>query len=506
VDGANRRGSTRSMSRRATALAALGIGILTAVLVLPTPARAHPLGNFSVNHQTRVQISSDRVQLLYILDQAEIPTFQERGLSNAEILRRKLEEVRRNLWLIVDGRRHDLRLESSPRLTFPPGQAGLRITRLELPFVLRVKRPRAVEVRDLTFEDRVGWVDLVSIPGHGTAVETAVSPRDPTNALRTYKGITLKGVPDQVRGQFAVQPGRGSVLDLNTGTRYGAGDTEELRKNAPYGAPEPGEERSRGEETESSGGFASVFDDAAQGKGVFLLLLLAAFAWGALHALSPGHGKTMVAAYLVGTRGTARHAVALGAVVTVTHTIGVFALGLVTLLLAQYILPEDLYPWLNLAAGVLILAVGVGVLRSRIRWGRRLRAEQGHAHEYEHGHRHGDHDHHHPDPDTSWKGITAMGVSAGIIPCPTALVVLLAAISQHEVGLGLLLISVFSIGLAATLTVLGLAVVHGKRLMERLGERVPLSARVAAVLPALSTLVILGLGIVLTVKAVPGVL
>ena len=498
------------MSRRATTLAVLGIGLLAAVLVLPTPARAHPLGNFSVNHQTRVQISSDRVQLVYILDQAEIPTFQERRLSNAEIVRRKLEEVRGNLWLIVDGRRHDLRLESSPRLTFPPGQAGLRITRLELPFVLRVKRPRAVEVRDLTFEDRVGWVDLVSIPGRGTAVETAVSPRDPTNALRTYKGITLKGVPDQVRGQFAVQPGRGSVLDLNTGATYGAGDAEELRKNAPSGAPEPGEERSRGEETESSGGFASVFDDAAQGEGVFVLLLLAAFVWGALHALSPGHGKTMVAAYLVGTRGTARHAVALGAVVTVAHTIGVFALGLVTLLLAQYILPEDLYPWLNLAAGVLIVAVGIGVMRSRIRWARERRA--GHEHSHDHGHVHGhadhqhSHEHDHASPETSWKGVTAMGVSAGIIPCPTALVVLLAAISQHQVGLGLLLITVFSIGLAATLTVIGLAVVHAKRLMERLGDRVPLSGRVASVLPAASTLVILGLGIVLTAKAIPSVL
>jgi nickel/cobalt transporter (NicO) family protein len=502
---------TRGGSRRMPALTAVAIGLLATLLVLPPQARAHPLGNFSVNHQTRVQISSERVQLLYILDQAEIPTFQERRRSNDEIVRRKLDEVRRNLWLIVDGRRHDLRLESSPRLTFPPGQAGLRITRLELPFALRVKRPRAVEVRDLTFEDRVGWVDLVSIPGRGTAVETAVSPRDPTNALRTYKGVTLKGVPDQVRGQFAVRPGRGSVLDLNTGTTYGAGDAAELRQNAPAGAPEQGEERSRGEETESSGGFASVFDDAAQGKGVFILLLLAAFAWGALHALSPGHGKTMVAAYLVGTRGTARHAVALGGVVTVAHTIGVFALGLVTLLLAQYILPEDLYPWLNLAAGLLIVAVGIGVMRSRIRWARERRAGGEHAHEgHEHGHDHGHHDHSHDHdhayPETSWKGVTAMGVSAGIIPCPTALVVLLAAISQHRVGLGLLLITVFSIGLAATLTGIGLAVVHAKRLMERLGDRVPLSGRVAAVLPAASTVVILGLGIVLTAKAVPSVL
>ena len=119
-----------------------------------------------------------------------------------------------------------------------------------------------------------------------------------------------------------------------------------------------------------SDGFAGIFSDAASGEGVLLLLLLAAFGWGALHALSPGHGKAMVAAYLIGTRGTPRHAVALGAVVTFTHTIGVFTLGLVTLLLSQYILPEDLYPWLNLASGLLVVIVGVGVLRSRVRWAR----------------------------------------------------------------------------------------------------------------------------------------
>ena len=99
---------------------------------------------------------------------------------------------------------------------------------------------------------------------------------------------------------------------------------------------------------------------------MLVFLLLAAFGWGALHALSPGHGKAMVAAYLVGTRGTPRDAVALGGIVTVTHTIGVFALGLVTLALSAYVLPEQLYPWLNLASGLLVVVVGVAVLRSRV--------------------------------------------------------------------------------------------------------------------------------------------
>jgi ABC-type nickel/cobalt efflux system permease component RcnA len=234
-------------------------------------------------------------------------------------------------------------------------------------------------------------------------------------------------------------------------------------------------------------------------------MLLAAFGWGALHALSPGHGKAMVAAYLVGTRGAPRHAVALGGIVTVTHTIGVFALGLVTLLLSRWVLPEDLYPWLNLAAGLLIVAVGLGVLASRMRW---AQAHRGPVPSPDGHHDHGparEHEHHHHGVDPTWKGLTGMGISAGIIPCPSALVVLLAAISQREVGLGLILITAFSLGLAATITILGLLVVHGKRAAAAAGARLRVPRAVVSALPALSTLAILGLGIVLTAKAVPDV-
>src|SRR5205823_2825707 len=220
-------------------------------------------------------------------------------------------------------------------------------------------------------------------------------------------------------------------------------------------------------------GFAGVFADAASGKGVLLFLLLAAFGWGALHALSPGHGKTMVAAYLVGTRGSARHAVALGATVTITHTIGVFALGLVTLALSQYVLPEQLYPWLTLVSGLLVVIVGASVLRSRIR---AARAQH---------HPHHDHDHYHHH-DLTWRSLVAMGASAGLIPCPSALVVLLGAIAQHQVALGLILIVAFSLGLAMTLTGLGLAVVYARQLTNRLS----FSSRLATALPSISAVVI----------------
>ena len=433
-------------------------------------AAAHPLGNFSVNHLTEVEVSRDRVDVLYVLDQAEVPTFQERGLSAGEVLARKRSEVERGLRLDVDGSAATLRPAAEPRIDFPAGQGGLKVTRVEIPLVARVRDPRRVALRDDTFEGRAGWKAIVAAPGDGTAVRSTAPSGDPTNHLRSYPEDALSSPLDQRRATFAVRPGGGT---LEAPESPGAGATTTT---------------SRG-----SDGLTGVFGDAASGEGVLLLLLLAAFGWGALHALSPGHGKAMVAAYLIGTHGTVRHAFALGATVTITHTIGVFALGLVTLLLSQYILPEDLFPWLTLVSGLLVVVVGIGVLRSRMRSAR--------AHHHNHGHDH-DHDHHHHPPDkVTTKGLIAMGAAAGLIPCPSALVVLLGAIAQHQVALGLLLIVAFSAGLAMTLTGLGLAVVFSRRALSRV--RVP--AGVTAALPALSAIVIVAVGFILTAQAIPQV-
>jgi ABC-type nickel/cobalt efflux system permease component RcnA len=222
--------------------------------------------------------------------------------------------------------------------------------------------------------------------------------------------------------------------------------------------------------------------------------------WGAAHALTPGHGKAMVAAYLVGTRGTPRHAVLLGATVTIAHTSGVFALGLVTLALSQFIVPEQLYPWLTLVSGLLVVAVGVSVLRQR------LRARGSHErHHHDHGHSH-DHDHHHTHDhdhdDLTSKGILGIGIAAGLLPCPSALVVLLSAIALHRIGLGLALIVAFSVGLAATITAIGLVAVLARRAFSRFSFDGP----VVRLLPAASAALILLVGVAITVKALPGVL
>jgi nickel/cobalt transporter (NicO) family protein len=451
--------------RRWAAAAALVAGLLIGA----GSAEAHPLGNFSINHLVQVRVTDRQVELRYLLDQAEIPTFQERGRSDAEVIAAKRSEVRRALAVTVDGRRTVLRETGAPRLRHAPGQGGLPTTHLELSFLTPAAGAKHVEIRDGTFPGRVGWKAVVAQPGTGTAVRSTAPSTDPTNGLRAYPKDALSSPRHQRSATLTVRAGDGTLT----------------APRDPGGTPATTTDRGGGD------GFAGVFADAAAGRGVLLFFLLAALAWGAVHALSPGHGKTMVAAYLVGTRGQPRHAVALGATVTVTHTIGVFALGLVTLALSQYILPEDLYPWLNLASGLLVLVIGAGVLRSRFRRARQPGHRHGHGHGHEHAHPHED--------ELSWKGLLGMGASAGLIPCPSALVVLLAAVSQHEIALGLLLIVAFSLGLAGTLTALGLAVVYA----GRAGSRLHVPAWVGTALPALSALVIVVAGIALTAKAVP---
>jgi len=223
--------------------------------------------------------------------------------------------------------------------------------------------------------------------------------------------------------------------------------------------------------------------------GVVLLSLLVAAFWGAAHALTPGHGKALVAGYLVGTRGRPRHAFALGATVTVTHTAGVFGLGLVTLGLSTVVVPEQLYPWLTLVSGVLVVGVGAGVLL------RRARHARGH-----HGHHHVHHHDHHGD-DIGVRGILGIGAAAGLLPCPSALVVLLSAIALHRLAFGLALIVAFSVGLAATITAIGLVAVLARRAFGR----ARLDGPVIRALPALSAAVIVAVGLVITVRAIPAV-
>src|SRR5664279_3011886 len=186
--------------------------------------------------------------------------------------------------------------------------------------------------------------------------------------------------------------------------------------------------------------------------------ILAAFAFGAVHALSPGHGKTLVAAYLVGSRGTPRHAVFLGLTVTFTHTVSVFALGLVTLYLSRFVLPETITPILGAISGVTIVWVGATLLYRRTVGRATVPAAAALAHDHGDGRVHT-----HVPEEASVGGLIALGASGGLVPCPAALVLLLTSVSLGRVGLGLTLLVAFSAGLAVVLTAIGLAVLYAKQ-------------------------------------------
>jgi ABC-type nickel/cobalt efflux system permease component RcnA len=442
--------------------------VAAAALTVPAAAAAHPLGNFSVNHYSRLELAGDAIYVRYALDLAEIPSFQERSQLARPGYAASLAQ---GLDLRVDGRRARLGTIDS-RIERRRGAAGLDTVRVDA--VFRADRAGTrLEYRDRNYAGRVGWRELVVVARDGAELRSSTAPsRDTSRELRAYP-------QNRLSKPLRIGAARASfVLGASTA--------------------EPPELTSETAADRRSGGFEALVEGELTTGVVAVSLLLALF-WGAAHALTPGHGKAIVAAYLVGTRGTARHALLLGLVVTVTHTLGVFLLGLVTLSLSAFIVPETLYPWLNLVSALLVVAVGVTVLRSRILDWLRPRAHHHGHHHHGHGHHHhGHHHHHHHEPPSGGlRGLFAVGISGGLLPCPTALVVLLAAISLHRVGFGLLLIVAFSVGLAAVISGIGLLAIGARSVFGRRS----FEGRAVRALPAVSALAILCVGLAMTARA-----
>jgi len=222
-----------------------------------------------------------------------------------------------------------------------------------------------------------------------------------------------------------------------------------------------------------------------------------AFWLGALHALEPGHGKTIVAAYLVGSRGNMKHAALLGATVTFTHTLSVFLLGIGTLLLSSYIVPEKIIPVLGVLSGVSIVLIGGWLFYKRLRaYQHELAHQHAHAHGHHHHHHH-HHDHHHAPPgDITVGSLMALGASGGLVPCPAAMVLLLSAIAIGRVGLGLILLLAFSLGLAGVLMAIGMLVIYAKNWLPESSKNAQHPLLKFA--PIASAFVILCVGILMT--------
>jgi ABC-type nickel/cobalt efflux system permease component RcnA len=487
----------------------LALSVLFSAIMFPGAyvARAHPLGNFTTNHFTRIEVGADQIRLHYVIDMAEIPTFQElqrlsvdgnSAPSNVELneyAARVSERYKDQLLIFIDDALVALRvLETQARLS---GTGGLQTMRVECDLVGAIPASGFEVVHRLRFEDhnysdRIGWREVVVSPLVGISVFNS-------SAYSNSISEELKAYPDEM---FAA-PLDERVVHLSF-----------TRAGIPAGA-QPLLVRNGNPAATTRDRLAELIAVPQLTVGVMLFGLLIAVLLGGLHALSPGHGKTVVGAYLVGSRGNARHALFLGLTVTITHTAGVFALGVVTLLASQYIVPEQLFPVLSLLSGAIVVTMGASLLIRRVRaaigWYSHDHAHDGHSedeHDLHHSgdarmpHSHGGRFHSHLPPGAdgspvSWRSLLALGISGGILPCPSALVVLLAAISLHRVGYGLLLVIAFSAGLAGVLTTVGLAFVYAGRLLKSSGGL----GRLARVLPVLSALVITCAGIAICYQA-----
>jgi nickel/cobalt exporter len=498
VAGARR--STRGRWRRYAVPGAILLGLLLALWCGERGAAAHPLGNFTINSYSRLDFAAGAVRVTYIVDYAEIPTFQLMprldpdgdgtldAAESAAFLDGTLPDLVRGLQLTIGGR--PLALTTRERTAgLVPGQGGLLTLRVEA-HLDGAPPPDwstggAARYTDGNFGDRLGWREVVVRGGAGIAIDgDAALAEDRSDELRSYPQDLLTTPLNRREATFTLRPAPGTAPS-NAGASVAPG------QRGPIG----------GLTTSRVAGLAQAEQLT---PGTILLAILGAIFWGALHALSPGHGKTVVAAYLIGTRGTARHAAFLGLTVTITHTLGVFALGAVTLWLARVLLPETLYPWLNALSGVAVVVIGATLAWQRLRGAGGMVPVHEHTDDAQAGllHTHGGRAHMHLPPGATGERVTrrsllALGVSGGLIPCPSALVLLLGAIALGRTGFGLLLVLAFSVGLASVLTAIGLLCVHARRLFGRLS----FEPRVPRLLPVASALAITLAGLAIVIDA-----
>jgi ABC-type nickel/cobalt efflux system permease component RcnA len=399
-----------------------------------------------------------------------------------------------------------------------------------------------VDFSNQNYPDRLGWREIV-VTGQSVSLEGDFMSKSISNRLVSYPNDLLANPPDQRQVSFEARPGE-SKIRLAPASERMAGGVITVDRND---------------------GFTRLILQNETTIPALLLALGIAFAWGAMHAMTPGHGKTIVGAYLVGSRGTALHALYLGLTTTITHTAGVFVLGAVTMFASRVLFPERLFPWLSLVSGLLVVGIGVSLFWNRQKAARKRAGqpviqepgfssngahdhspsqkhpnERDHDHDHNHDHDH-DHDHTHshthdsksyhhhdhaheeylrhhdlefhghqhgpgghthlpPGADGSpvtWRSLLMLGISGGLLPCPSALVVMLSAIALGRIGFGLLLVVAFSLGLATVLAGIGLVFVYAGKIFERF----PVQARLLRWFPAVSAIFIALVGAGIAARA-----
>jgi nickel/cobalt transporter (NicO) family protein len=574
-------------------------------------AVAHPMGNFSVSHYSRLDLSNQGVRLTYVLDLAEIPTlelfqqWQIDGKDEAVLQRQAKVQATawlQNLSLSIDGSPSTLRAGEVTAKTVD-GAGGMPVMRVEMKADVEAA-PGQLTFEDRNYPNRTGWKEIVIRGGEGvTLAGSSRSDRDLSLALTAYPSDPTLAPPQDLTASVRWSGPAASARDEASVPVAKAGKPA-AQTEAPLSAVKPAvqiesrpkpakdlgattasrtfaQRQSSGPGAVVRGDFLSVMlRDKKFGLGSILLGLLVAFGLGAMHALSPGHGKTIVAAYLVGSRGTLKHALFLGSMVTFTHTVSVFLLGLGVLFFQKYVVPDQIIPVLGAVSGLSIVCIGSWLLYQR------AKALLATGHKHVHGHHHAAHDHHHhhaagehhhehdhqvahvhvnaadhvhshsaleteapvavlvgehhhqvhephshtaghdhahhaveehhpfvhththdghthshamPESGLTFGGLIALGASGGLVPCPSALILLLSAIALGQTALGLGLLAAFSLGLAVVLMGIGALVLFAKHLLP--AHESARSHPLFRLVPVFSSVVVIVLGLLMALAA-----
>lgn len=490
-------------------LFALGAGVLLA-LSTAGPAAAHPLGNFTVNQYSGLVVRARSVDIHLVLDMAEIPTLQTlQGLGASETALpagSAAERYRsRECATLLGG----VRLErdavalplvvTSGTLSFPPGAGGLHTLRLVCDLTTTTRQDNAGHVlryAKSSFADRIGWREITA-RSEGVHLAASDVKTDSISAeLTRYPKDLLSAPLDE----------RAAVLRVTRGA--GTGGSERTVTTPLVGLPRGVDRLTRS--------FTDLVQRQHLGMAFTAFALLVSVLLGAVHAFAPGHGKTVMAAYLVGQRGSLRQAAIIGLTITATHTAGVILLA-AALTTTLTVTPERIYPWTTMGSGLLLAMIGLTLLRRFLRQRRSAVAPAEHphgpAHDHEHPHDH-EHEHHSGRVHThapvpagiSLRSLLGVGFAGGLVPSPSALVVILGAIALHRAWFGLLLVICYGVGMAIALTGTGYLLVHTRSVLDRRalarGSR-PLRRPIALLLdalPALTALIVVALGMGLAVR------
>jgi nickel/cobalt transporter (NicO) family protein len=487
------------------ALAGFGLAIALA---------AHPMGNFSVNHYTRLHFQQNQAELTYVLDLAEIPAFEllsqwqidwKQQESLTAKCRQQANQWVSNLKLVQAGRRLPLRVVSvSAKAT--EGAGGMPTLRISIAASASVQ-PGNISYEDGNYSGRAGWKEIVLNDAKDVSRGLTYYPTDP--GITPPQDLTANAVAPVVATVVAPTSSPIALPVAPPVTQPIAPPIAPAMAASPFAQQQPSAPG-----TVVRGDYLSrLLQSRHLGWQVMLLGILAAFGLGSMHALSPGHGKTIVAAYLVGSRGTLKHAGLLGFVVTFTHTFTVFLLGLGVLFFQQYVVPEKIVPVLGVISGLSIVFVGAMLLYRRsmalIAGGdAHSHSHGGHTHTHTHQYsrrREGqaaDHDHEHdththmPEGKLTLGSLIALGVSGGLVPCPSALILMLSAIALGHPGLGLVLLIGFSSGLAAVLMGIGMLALYARNLLPDSSQ----TARrpIFRLIPVFSAVIVMFLGLAMS--------